>query len=138
MAHRLIITLGSNYNRQANIRYAIGVLADLVPIVDRSEPVMTEPIDFPYNADLFANIVLLCQTEGSQAEVLEILHRLERDCGRTSESRATHPERIDLDADLIAWDGEVLKPRDLSRPYLHDGLLALGIDPTYFASYGLL
>jgi len=31
-----------------------------------------------------------------------------------------------VDIDLITWDREILKPRDITRPYLIEGLRELG------------
>lgn len=36
------------------------------------------------------------------------------------------PAEIPVDIDLIVWDKQVLKPQDLSRPYLIQGLEDLG------------
>ena len=44
------------------------------------------------------------------------LKALERRTGRTPEQRKKHPEAIPVDIDLITWDREILKPRDITRP----------------------
>ena len=44
------------------------------------------------------------------------LKALERRTGRTLEQRKKHPEAIPVDIDLITWDREILKPRDITRP----------------------
>ena len=54
------------------------------------------------------------------------LKALERRTGRTPEQRKKHPEAIPVDIDLITWDRETLKPRDITRPYLIEGLRELG------------
>ena len=54
------------------------------------------------------------------------LKALECHTGRTPEQRKAHPEAIPVDIDLITWDREILKPRDVTRPYLIEGLLELG------------
>ena len=54
------------------------------------------------------------------------LKALERRTGRTPEQRKRHPEAIPVDIDLITWDLEILKPRDITRPYLIEGLRDLG------------
>ena len=54
------------------------------------------------------------------------LKALECRTGRTSEQRKTHPEAIPVDIDLVTWDRMVLKPQDVTRPYLIEGLLELG------------
>lgn len=53
------------------------------------------------------------------------LKALECRTGRTPEQRKAHPEAIPVDIDLITWDRMVLKPQDVTRPYLIEGLREL-------------
>ena len=53
------------------------------------------------------------------------LKALECRTGRTPEQRKAYPEAIPVDIDLITWDQEILKPRDVTRPYLIEGLREL-------------
>jgi len=66
---------------------------------------------------------------GAQGELTVFaaqLKALEHSAGRTPEQRKKHPEAIPVDIDLIISDREILKPRDITRPYLIEGLRDLG------------
>lgn len=136
MASRMIITLGSNHNREYNMHYALRALEGIVHIISRSPIVLTEPIDFVYSTALFANTVLLCESDHSLEEVQASLSGVERACGRTSHSRLEHPELVPMDADLVVWREQVFKPKDFARPYLSEGLISLGLNPTQIRAEG--
>ena len=105
--HHFILTLGSNTEAEAHIAFVRERLCALPHCSLRfSTPRLSAPVEFP----LFA----------------AQLKALEHSAGRTPEQRATSPEQIPIDIDLICWDDLVLKPRDLTRPYLHLGLGELG------------
>lgn len=126
MLHQLVITLGSNCNGQEVLSAVIDQIKSQLHVLAYTPIVDTEPIDFPYPSGLFANSVLWCQTPCCLEQVQNLLMEYEVEAGRNNWLRQAHPECIPLDADLIAWDDQILKPRDLSRPYLRDGLIALG------------
>ncbi len=125
--HTLLITLGSNYEAEVHLPYALERIYEHLFLLAQTAIVETEPVDFPYPSPPFCNTVLLCRTRQPLEQVQEWLHGLELCCGRTPECRDRHPERIALDADLIAWDSLLLKPRDLQRPYLSEGLVSLSL-----------
>ncbi len=78
----------------------------------------TKPVDFPYPSADFTNVVLWGHTDKSREELCTLLEELEDYAGR----RRDTPALVPLDADLLIWNGEVLKPKDLERPYMQ-GLL---------------
>lgn len=128
--HWMVLTIGSNTDAQRHVAYVERALGEHFSVCKATQPVQTVPIDFPYASADFTNIVLVAKTTLSQNEVYTILKQLEADCGRTPQSRQTHPELVPMDLDLIVWDGEVCKPRDLTRPYVQSGLAALGVEIT--------
>lgn len=125
--HRAIITIGSNYEAEHNVPYVLSRLGASLSIVAQTQPMLTEPIDFPYDSCQFVNVVLLATTTESLAQVNKALKHLEEACGRTPARRKAHPEQVPMDIDLIIWDDEVCKPRDLQRPYVIEGLTQLSI-----------
>lgn len=126
--HRLLLSLGSNVDRERSIGYALAELRTRVHILRETEIMLTDPVDFPYPSGTFANVLLLCESSASLSEMQTLLHRLETDCGRTAETRRLHPELIHLDADLIIWEHQVLKPQDLARPYVRTALELFSFD----------
>lgn len=133
----LLITLGSNYEAESNLSYALDRIYEYLYLIDQTAIVETEPIDFPYPSASFYNTVLLCRTYLSLEDVQHFLEELETACGRNTICRELHPDRIPLDADLIIWESKILKPKDLSRPYLSDGLLSLSIPIDHLLLNGL-
>lgn len=127
--HRFILTLGSNVLPADPITWACERLQNLLPSGSRlrfSRPKLSAPIAFGLSDAPFTDVVGVGQTTLSQEAFAQLLKALEQEAGRTPEQRLAHPEVIPVDIDLILWDDQVLKPKDLDRPYLHDGLKELG------------
>lgn len=111
--HQALISLGSNHAADTHIPYALARLRASLSIVRETELMLTEPVGFPYPSGLFTNVIIKAETALSKGELHRLLHELEAHAGR---NRST-PQLVPLDADLIIWDDEVLKPQDLQRPY---------------------
>lgn len=111
--HRLLVSLGSNSPQSDCIQQALDTLKEHLCIGETSPLMRTAPVDFPYPSADFWNIILWAETSLTRQEVDSLLQQLEYYAGR---DRST-PQLVPLDADLIIWDGEVLKPQDLKRPY---------------------
>lgn len=116
MKHRFIISLGSNTDATKHIPRALEALRQALDIDYESAQALTDPVDFPYPSGRFTNILLRGTTEQEQAAIYALLHKLEQAAARSRET----PTLVTLDADLITWDDEVLKPKDLARPYFKD------------------
>lgn len=125
----VLIGLGSNYNRLSHLDHALSRLIPCLHIERRTPVLYTEPIEFPLSRELFANVLLYGCTQLPMQELHTLLHALEEQCGRTTEARRVAPERIPLDADLIAYGTEILKPQDLHRPYVRDFVSTLANFP---------
>lgn len=113
---RFIISLGSNTQANEYIPYALSVLRSNLCIDKETELMQTKPVDFPYPSSDFTNVILWGETELSLDEVYKLLRSLEDYAGR----RRTTPHLVPLDADLLVWEREVLKPQDLKRPYMKE------------------
>lgn len=111
--HQFIISLGSNHKATEHIPNALAVLRRELYISKESPLMQTEPVDFPYASPKFSNIILWGHCSQAFTELQQLLRTLERLAGR---DRGT-PHLVPLDADLIVWDSQVLKPQDLERPY---------------------
>lgn len=83
------------------------------------------PINFGLSDDPFTDVVVVGRTTLEKEAVTQLLKKLEHEVGRTPEQRDTHPEVIPVDIDLITWERELLKPKDIDRPYLIEGLREL-------------
>ncbi len=125
--HHFILTLGSNTEAEAHIAFVRERLCALPHCSLRfSTPRLSAPVEFPLSSAPFTDVVVVGETHEELTIFAAQLKALEHSAGRTPEQRATSPEQIPIDIDLICWDDLVLKPRDFTRPYLHLGLGELG------------
>lgn len=125
--HRFLLTLGSNCQPEQHITAALSALAALPLELRQSTPRCSQPVDFPLSTAPFTDVVLVGYTELALEELQGLLKALERQLGRTPEQRASRPQDIPIDIDLITWDERLLKPRDSERLYFVEGLRELGI-----------
>lgn len=117
-----IICIGSNYNRRENLPLARRELSALFPAIRFATEQDTEPLYFA-NPALFANQVAMFGTELPKATILRALKAVEQQAGRLPGDKQC--EQVCLDIDLLCYNGEVLKPRDLKRAYVVSGLKEL-------------
>lgn len=126
--HRFILTLGSNHQSEKHLPEALTALQAHPGLSLRhSSPISGPALDMPPTAHPFTDIVAVGETALPLEALYTLLKGLERTAGRTPELRHSQPTCIPLDLDLVLWDQLVLKPKDLSRPYVEVGLRELGL-----------
>ena len=124
--HRFVLTLGSNSEPDKHLSLAqAGLRALAVEYLTFSPARQSVPISFGLSDALFTDQVAVGETSMDLDTFAAELKALECRTGRTPEQRKAHPEAIPVDIDLITWDGMVLKPQDVTRPYLIEGLREL-------------
>lgn len=124
--HRFVLTLGSNSESDKHLSLAqAGLRALAVERLTFSPARESVPISFGLSDALFTDQVAVGVTCMDLDTFAAELKALECRTGRTPEQRKAHPEAIPVDIDLITWDQEILKPRDVTRPYLIEGLREL-------------
>lgn len=138
--HRCLISIGSNYNREANLILARRKLEELFPTVRFASEQETQPLFFK-NPALFSNQIALFFSETEEANVQKELKTIEYSAGRRLEDK--EKEKVCLDIDLLSFDDRILKPKDLRRDYIIKGIEELkkesdmrflGIIPARYAS----
>lgn len=72
------------------------------------------------NTALFSNQVAMFTTGIEEKEVIRALKQIEFEVGRRPEDKPA--ERVCLDIDLLVYDDEILKPEDMQRPYIRQGM----------------
>lgn len=87
------------------------------------EPVSTQAEETTGSEGCFLNCVAIGGVAEDAEQIGRILKAIERRLGRRPDDKAAG--RIPIDIDLLQWDEQVLKPDDLSRPYVVEGLSAL-------------
>ena len=122
--HTCILCLGSNFYRIAHMAYAQRELKKHFPAIRFSEEMETEAIGSRFLSP-FSNQVASFETTLSSEEVRAILKQIERDLGRLPEEKSQGVIRIDID--LLMYDDCVLKPADLERDFVVEGLKSLSL-----------
>ena len=116
------IGIGSNWQRTEHMALARRLLQASFPGICFSAEVETEPLYF-YRRDKFSNQVGRFSSSLSPAQVKSLLKDIERKAGRLPEDKAQ--EIVRLDIDLLLCDACCLKPHDLERPYIREGIAQL-------------
>lgn len=116
------LCLGSNERPDEHLATARRLLQARFGEVRFAPVEITRPIDFPYPAP-FVNQVALLATEEDAPEVKAAVKAIETACGRQPADKVQGLVKMDID--LLAHDGQVLKPADWQRDYVQQGLKAL-------------
>lgn len=108
--------LGSNHPQARRyLDSALSALRDAFGSVDVSESIVTDAVngvDPPYT-NAAARISTALDPEALNRE----LKAIEASLGRTRPAVKTHPNIVEIDIDLVVYDGDVLRPRDFSAQY---------------------
>lgn len=120
-----LVSIGSNENPEQNLLGCCRLLAQLFPDILFSKTSVTVPYGNNYKNDFF-NCLAVINTDIERQDCVNKLKQLERDMGRTPNDKFKGCVKIDID--LVIWNREVLKPKDLERSYVKDLLLDLNIE----------
>jgi len=133
-----LISIGSNENRDENIRQSQCILKELYPDIVFSELVETEPIGDVYKSD-FYNQLAVFNTSDSEEKVTKHLKDIEKQLGRLNTDKLIGIVKVDLD--LLAINTKIISDDVFERPYLKtllkdfDVSLSRYLDSTgYFAA----
>ncbi|MBR5297609.1 MAG: 2-amino-4-hydroxy-6-hydroxymethyldihydropteridine diphosphokinase [Parabacteroides sp.] len=122
MKQKVIIGLGSNWKSEVHIQQANRLLMDYFEEIHFSEPVYTEPIGMS-QSNLFLNQVAIAYTFRPIEEVKTALKSMEKQLGRTPQSK--QQGIIPIDIDLLQWNDQIFKPKDLEIAYIRQGIDAI-------------
>lgn len=112
---KIIIALGSNYEQERNITYAMERLREFFPGIVFSGMHWTEPIGIV--SDKFVNALGCAEIEdNSMEEVGQKLKLIEQECGRRTEDKSRNLVKLDLD--LLQFGDARLKEKDWKREYM--------------------
>ncbi|HJX18998.1 MAG TPA: 2-amino-4-hydroxy-6-hydroxymethyldihydropteridine diphosphokinase [Acidiferrobacterales bacterium] len=110
---RIYVSIGSNIEREPNIRAAVRALRDHFGSLTLSSVYENKPIGF--EGENFYNLVAAFDTDESPEAVATILHDIERQLGRERGPSRFSSRTIDLDlllyGDLQRHDTELRIPR---------------------------
>lgn len=121
MDNKIIIALGSNWEQEKNIHFAMQRLRSFFPAICFSRLVWTQPIGI--KSDRFLNGLGMADLSvmpnsgmGKADEVVLVLKQIERECGRKSEDKAHGVVRVDLD--LLQFQSQRFHEDDWDRDYV--------------------
>lgn len=120
--HKCLLCLGSNVDGIHHLRDAEQILERLFGPVCWGDIIETEPWGINLS-DSFFNRAAYLYTSLSTEELIGYFKQIERENGRTAESKALGI--IPLDIDLLAYDNCILKPEDLKKEYVKKALSTL-------------
>ena len=100
---QIYISLGSNVDKEKNLKAGLNALIKLFPNYVHSSVYESEAVGFKGNN--FYNSVLGAVTELSLVDVCESLKKIEREHGRTRNDKKFSPRTLDLD--ILFYDDQV-------------------------------
>jgi 2-amino-4-hydroxy-6-hydroxymethyldihydropteridine diphosphokinase len=106
-----LIMIGSNYNAETNMELAKEKLSEYFEIVSQSSTLMTKAVGKKYKGD-FRNEALSILSDDTSEGTRAMFKQIEKDMGRTHESKAKG--EVPIDIDLIFWN-EYLVHEDYNR-----------------------
>ena len=126
-SHQVYLGLGSNLgDRRQNLNRAIRLIGERVGTVLRqSSFIETEPWGFE-SEHTFLNAVILCETDKTPREVLQLTQQIERDMGRRKKTLSSlliplfsHKRYSDrpIDIDILMYDDLTVDEPDLKIPH---------------------
>ncbi len=111
---RAFVAIGSNINAAENVRAAIGMLAQRMPLLGISTVYCTEPLERSEQPAFYNCVVEVDAAMSPRDLKFRVLRPIEEALGRKRSSDKHAPRTIDLD--LILYDDLILKDRDLVLP----------------------
>lgn len=118
--NRIILSLGSNQDREQNMEKAVRLLKNSFSPVTFSEPVETEPNGSLAGCPRFLNQVAIACSPLNIEDLTTHLKQIEKEIGRRPEDK--FHGSIPIDIDLLQWNDTILKPDDLKRDYIQSAL----------------
>lgn len=109
-----VILVGSNHRlRELMVETAVLRLSEMLDGFRRSKVI--ESSDVTGKSAPYLNAVCSGFTCRSLADFTELTKSIEKDLGRTAESKSTGV--VEIDIDIVMWGKDVLKPRDATSDY---------------------
>lgn len=122
MGHEAVICIGSNVEpREARIDDAVNGIAQIARVIAVSG--LRETPDVTAMGNSYINVVVRCATELDENEFATKLSAIEQRGGRRPTSAAEGI--VEIDIDMVLWDGAVVSTSDFESEYFGPLFLAL-------------
>lgn len=121
--HSCLICIGSNTNKKENVKNARKELQELFPDVMFGKEMLTTPLYFKSNSEMFINQLGVFHTSMSVEEIKFHFRSIEVQSGRLPSDK--DKEIVKLDIDILMYDKKILKSKDMLRDYIKTGMKEL-------------
>ena len=117
--HTCLLCLGSNLDAANRLSAARSVLSSHFPDIRFSKELVTEAIGSGFLSPFHNQVA--CFTSSQEAESIRILLKgIEQAQGRLPEDKTNGVVKLDID--LLMIDDQVLKPKDMEREFVKQGI----------------
>ena len=115
--HQVYLSLGSNLGRrEENLTKAIQLIAERVgAVIRQSSFIETAPWGF-HSEHQFMNAAILCETDKTPREVLQLTQQIEKEMGRKNKTSHFYSDRC-IDIDILLYDDLTVHEPDLKIPH---------------------
>ena len=102
--HQVYLSLGSNLGcREENLTKAIQLVSERVgAVIRQSSFIETAPWGF-HSEHQFMNAAILCETDKTPREVLQLTQQIEKEMGRKNKTSHFYSDRC-IDIDILLYD----------------------------------
>ena len=109
--------MGSNLGRrEENLTKAIQLIAERVgAVIRQSSFIETAPWGF-HSEHQFMNAAILCETDKTPREVLQLTQQIEKEMGRKNKTSHFYSDRC-IDIDILLYDDLTVDEPDLKIPH---------------------
>lgn len=116
-----LISIGSNFpDRDDRVERACEELKGLFPVFESSSKYTTAAVGRCAGQPDYCNAVARLSTTLSYDALKAEFKRMEAEYGRVHDGSPA--ALVPLDIDIVVWNGEVLRPRDMQQEYMRIGL----------------
>ena len=122
--HTCLLCLGSNLDASTRLSAARSALLSHFPDIRFSEEMVTEAIGSGFLSP-FHNQVASLKTSLPAEQVRAILKSIEQGQDRLPKDKAQGIVKLDID--LLMYDDIVLKPKDMEREFVMEGMKSLDL-----------
>ena len=110
------LSLGSNLgDRLGNLKSAVAKLREKVAVTSLSSVWETAPINCPAGSSPFLNMVVSCEHEMNERELLAFTQSIEKELGRPNEHEKNAPRTCDID--ILTFNDEYVNEPELTIPH---------------------
>lgn len=114
--HRIILSLGTNFNRESNAELVKGLISEVFHKVQFSEELLTEPVGDVLSDKKYLNFLACGFTEDEPEQIVAKTKQMETQCGNTEFLR--NEGKIAMDIDLLKYNDQRFHENDWSRDYV--------------------